>query len=98
VSPEDYTLNDKASGIFNSFMAFGAIIAPVLGGFLTDHIGYRYANDFVAIMASGYTVTFILVYLLCRKVKYPEKKTLFSSKGKSRGNCSSDSFLIKQTF
>lgn len=37
---ENHTLNDKASGIFNGFVAFGAIIAPIVGGSLSDSIGY----------------------------------------------------------
>lgn len=33
---ENPVLNDKASGIFNTFYAIGSIIAPIWGGFLNS--------------------------------------------------------------
>lgn len=38
-------LNDKASGIYNAFYSFGSITAPIIGGALTDAIGFRSACD-----------------------------------------------------
>lgn len=35
-SEDNEILSDKASGIYNSFYSFGAIIAPIMGGFLND--------------------------------------------------------------
>ena len=65
----NHTLNDKASGIFNGFVAFGAIISPIIGGLMSDNIGYRYSNDVIAISSSAYTVAFLTVYLLTAKQK-----------------------------
>ena len=70
VNPEDHQLNDMASGIFNGFFAFGAIIAPILGGVLKDALGYRYANDTIAIISCVFTVIFVLVYIFGPKPKY----------------------------
>ena len=76
VRADDHVLNDKASGIFNGFTAFGAIIAPVVGGFLNDEIGYRYANDSVGCISVLYTLFFMLVYVFAPKPKYPRKKSI----------------------
>lgn len=76
VRADDHVLNDKASGIFNGFTAFGAILAPVLGGYLNDEIGYRYANDSVACLSVMFTIAFILVYMLSPKPKYPRRKSI----------------------
>ncbi|CDW74258.1 permeases of the major facilitator superfamily [Stylonychia lemnae] len=67
VREENHTLNDKASGIFNGFVAFGAIIAPIVGGSLSDSIGYQSSNDALAFLSSAYTVSFILVWFFTRK-------------------------------
>jgi MFS family permease len=53
-------LNDKASGIYNAFYCLGAIIAPILGGILNDHIGYRLTNDVMAFVCMGFAVIYIL--------------------------------------
>eukprot|EP00347_Sterkiella_histriomuscorum_P000894 403374114 len=58
---ENHTLNDKASGIFNGFVAFGAIIAPIVGGTLSDAIGYPNSNDILALSSSSYTLAFVAV-------------------------------------
>src|SRR6202000_1437134 len=36
IDEKNDSLNDKAAGIFNCFYSLGAIIAPILGGVLTD--------------------------------------------------------------
>ena len=61
LSEENHTLNDKASGIFNGFVAFGAIIAPIVGGSLSDAIGYQSSNDCLAGLSCAYTLAFVLV-------------------------------------
>ena len=66
---ENHLLNDKASGIFNGFVAFGAIISPMIGGFLSDNIGYRYTNDSFACLSLVYTAIFGLVYMMAPKLK-----------------------------
>ena len=77
---DDHILNDKASGIFNGFSSFGAILAPILGGFLTDSIGYRYANDSVACFSCLFTLIFVSVYAFGPKPKYPREVSIMSRK------------------
>lgn len=61
IESDNETLNDKASGIYNSFYCLGAIIAPILGGILNDHIGYRLANDSMAFFSLGFAIIFMFV-------------------------------------
>jgi len=69
IGEENHTLNDKASGIFNGFVAFGAIISPIIGGLMSDNIGYRYSNDVIGISSLTYTIAFLVVYLITAKQK-----------------------------
>ena len=64
---ENHLLNDIASGIFNAFVAFGAIISPVIGGHLSDTIGFRSSNDSIAILSCSYSIAFAVVWFLTRK-------------------------------
>lgn len=54
-------MKDKAAGIFNAFYSFGAILAPIMGGFLNDLIDYRSTNDVMAIMSIVFTILFFLL-------------------------------------
>ncbi len=58
LSQDNEDLNNKASGIFNAFYSFGAIIAPIIGGMLSDSIGYRSTNDAAAFLS----ITFLFFY------------------------------------
>jgi len=69
IGEENHTLNDKASGIFNGFVAFGAIISPIIGSLMSDNIGYRYSNDVIGISSLTYTIAFLVVYLITAKQK-----------------------------
>ncbi len=55
---ENEDLNDMASGMFNSSYAIGCLIAPILGGFLNDQVGFRRTCDFMAFGA----VVFMFLY------------------------------------
>lgn len=67
LNEENDSLKDKAAGIFNGFVALGAIIAPVLGGALSDKVGYRQTNDIMAVTSSVYTFAFALSFFLAAK-------------------------------
>ena len=84
----NHILNDKASGIFNGFVAFGAIIAPILGGFLSDSIGYQSSNDSMAIASSSYTIIFGFIFIFTRKPKYYNLGSVMSL---------DDSYIIKDS-
>jgi MFS family permease len=70
----DPTLNDKASGIHCSFESFGQILAPILGGFMNDNIGYRYTNDSMMVLCFTFFLVYLFFnYLFCQK---PQKGLL----------------------
>lgn len=64
---ENHLLNDRASGIFNAFVAFGAIISPIIGGHLSDTIGFRSSNDSIAILSCTYSIAYAVVWFFTRK-------------------------------
>jgi MFS family permease len=55
---EDELLNDKASGIYSAFYSLGAVIAPIIGGIINDHLDFRLTNDIMAILC----FVFLLIY------------------------------------
>ena len=44
-------INDKASTLTNMSFAIGAFFGPILGGFLTDLVGYRNMTELFALLA-----------------------------------------------
>jgi MFS family permease len=52
-------LNDKASGIYNVAYASGTILAPNIGGILTDLYGFRYMCDTLAIFSFCFSIIFL---------------------------------------
>jgi hypothetical protein len=68
INLDDHSLNDKASGIYNTFLNLGSIIGPPLGGILNDFVGYRLTNDIVVI----FSLAFAFAYLICNLVLYPD--------------------------
>jgi MFS family permease len=65
-------LNDKAAGIYNAFYSLGAITAPIVGGALTDAIGFRSACDVNAFACFGFFAIYALTNTrprnyLCKK-------------------------------
>ena len=57
---ENEILNDKCSGLFNSAICLGAMMGPVIGGYLTDLFGYRITNDVMAISVGIYSVVYFV--------------------------------------
>ena len=47
---QEREVNNLSSGIYNSFLGFGQVIAPAFGSFLTERIGFRLTSDSVAII------------------------------------------------
>ena len=48
--------------------AMGACIGPILGGKLTDMVGFRATADIMAMMTLGYAIiNFFVVFVLCKK-------------------------------
>ena len=60
-------LIDKASALQNMAYAMGACIGPILGGKLTDVVGFRTTADIMAVMTLGYAIiNFFVVFVLCK--------------------------------
>jgi MFS family permease len=55
----DNELNDKASGIYNVAYASGTILAPNIGGVLTDIFGFRLMCDFLWIFSLAFSTFFL---------------------------------------
>lgn len=56
----DNDLNDKASGIYNVAYASGTILAPNIGGLLSDAYGFRVMCDCLAIFSLCFSVVFLI--------------------------------------
>jgi len=57
-------LCDKASALQKMACSVGSIIAPIMGGMLTDRVGYRSTCDIVAGIGFLFSIiNFILVFL-----------------------------------
>jgi MFS family permease len=52
-------LNDKASGIYNVAYASGTILAPNIGGILSDAYGFRVMCDCLAIFSLTFSIIFL---------------------------------------
>lgn len=65
INLDDQMLNDKASGIYNTFYYLGSIMAPPIGGALNDSIGYRSTNDLMALVTFLFTLAYLIFNVLC---------------------------------
>ncbi|TNV82635.1 hypothetical protein FGO68_gene1456 [Halteria grandinella] len=68
------TINDKATGVFNSAYALGCIIAPILGGYISMMTNFRTTCDIMAMSSTGYAAIFFIVIILpsfCSRRKPP---------------------------
>jgi MFS family permease len=63
---------DKASTLYNLAFSLGGAIAPILGGFLNDQIGFRSTSDVMAIAAFATTIFYLIVGILMHKDKSVE--------------------------
>ena len=55
---QEREVNDLSSGIYNSFLGFGQVIAPAFGSILTERIGFRLTSDIVAIICFVFTLLY----------------------------------------
>jgi MFS family permease len=82
--------NDKASGVYSFSFALGSLLAPVVGGFLDDAVGFRYMCDVMAFFTFAIGLIFFMTNI--RNCKYRKTqqakgvdtlKLLDNDKGKS---------------
>jgi MFS family permease len=71
---ENEILSDKSAGLFTSFISLGAIIGPLIGGFLNDLIEYRYTCDTFSIFMTSFTVLYFLLNVKIKMLKCKKKE------------------------
>ena len=52
---------DKSSALYSISYMSGSAIAPLIGGVLDDHIGFRYTSDIMAIMSGVLSILYLIV-------------------------------------
>lgn len=55
---QDQLINDMASGLYTTFYSIGQILAPTIGGFLYDSIGFRSTCDIMALLCLVFSGVF----------------------------------------
>ena len=58
---QERDVNNLSSGIYNSFLGFGQVIAPIYGSFVTEAVGFRMASDIVALICLFFGVAYFVV-------------------------------------
>lgn len=58
---QERDVNDMSSGIYNSFLGFGQVLAPAYGAFVTDAVGFRMTSDIVAIICFFFAFAYVLI-------------------------------------
>ena len=58
---QERLVNDYSSGIFNSFLGFGQVLAPIYGSTVTASLGFRLTADIVAIICFVFGILYFLL-------------------------------------
>jgi len=61
---ENPILNDKASAVFNASYATGCVIGPIIGGCLSDAVGFRKTCDIMAFASCGFAAIYFFGNIL----------------------------------
>ena len=57
---QERKVNDLSSGLFNSFLGFGQVLAPAYGSFMVEAVGFRVTSDVVGLVC----IFFALLYFV----------------------------------
>ena len=57
---QERQVNDYSSGIFNSFLGFGQVLAPMYGSTVTEALGFRWTTDIVAIICFVFGIIYFV--------------------------------------
>lgn len=79
---QERQVNDYSSGIFNSFLGIGQMLAPMYGSTVTEAVGFRKTADIVAIIC----FVFGIIYFLCGDGVEAFKTTCHNIKNKGQMN------------
>ena len=58
---QETEVNNLSSGIFNSFLGFGQVLAPTYGSFVSEAVGFRLTADIVAITCLVFAVVYFAI-------------------------------------
>lgn len=62
-------LQDKTSAIFNMCFAFGSVLAPILGGVISDLVGFEHTCDIMMVLAFAFGAFFFFAFILPELLK-----------------------------
>ena len=76
-------MNDKSSALLGTFYSIGCILSPIVGGLLTDHLGFSVCADIIALICLLWVFIFAGFYFLpdyhCKKKTFRKKNKSFES-------------------
>ena len=55
---QKYESSDISSGVFNSMLGLGQMVAPLYGSYMTDYCGFRFTSDTVGVMLIVYSLSY----------------------------------------
>ena len=58
---QERDVNNLSSGVYNSFLGFGQVVAPAFGAFATEAYGFRVTSDIVAMICFVFSILYFLV-------------------------------------
>ena len=58
---QEREVNNLSSGIYNSFLGFGQVIAPIYGSFIVEAVGFRMGADIVAILCFVFSALYFIL-------------------------------------
>lgn len=58
---QERDVNNLSSGIYNSFLGFGQVLAPAYGAFVTEAFGFRVTADIVAVICLVFSIVYFAV-------------------------------------
>lgn len=67
---DSYQVNDKAAGLNNACYGIGCIIAPILGGYLNDKVGFVHTCEIMALSAFACGIIYFLIITLPSSICY----------------------------
>ena len=72
---QERDVNNLSSGIYNSFLGFGQVIAPAYGAFVTEAVGFRLTADIVAMICLFFGIAYIVLAGGCEAFRNTFRKT-----------------------
>ena len=58
---QERDINNLSSGLYNSFLGFGQVLAPIYGSFVTDAVGFRKTADIAAMICFAFALAYFIL-------------------------------------